>query len=845
MTNMQGTIPLDPLQVQVTPDSGIAPNRNHAWRQMTRTVAHYERIEQIGEGTYGQVYRAKCLDTGRIVALKKTRIMSSKGYAYGMPLQLIREIKILKQLRHPNLLQLIEVVTSKGVEHLDHDDPPTTGEAARSAKRSKGKSDDEIMNDDAATTAREKYKGNLFLVLEYVSHDLTGLLDIAYQFTEVQIKSIIQQLLRALAFMHQHKMVHRDIKSSNILIDSRFRLKLADFGLARSLEPPLLDQMDPNGAGNSMQDISYKVITLWYRPPEILLGAVHYDCKVDIWSAGCILAELLGNKPLMPGKSELDQLSMVADVVGTPSKDTWDHLMSLKKTSRMLDELGNVNSKAHELQSSEPQPSKLRNKFRRRKPSDVTFNILEKMLEWDPRKRITAESALQNRFFWTQPVPPENPEELGRIEVAEDGHFHEFQTKQKRREAKAIADGKRDEALRNGMSKTEAEAVYDEHYQDIMKKVAQEGIVNNKEKENTDRERSSERRSESRRRRDPSEESDSRKHRSRKKHRKERETEDDSAYNEKRSSRRRSNEERRDSRDRKERRGHLDEEFDDVVDEGERHRDRDRSRESKKSKKKDSKRERRHKSRDRDDRRRRHRDDDNFYPEPEYAYRRDDRPRSPLDIGPDGRQRRDGRPIDDRYGPPFPYRDPTREPNPRDVPFDHRLPPEGNHYGPSDRSRRQDSPPRDSSRGPGSRGPNRRDTAEPRRRGPNFDDRSRNDDRRDPYRGSRRMDDPGPERYERNRDRDDRQFHGDREPHPAMMDRHRDREDYRGRDLPYGREFDRPRNDGPPPDFRARGRDGDGFPRDRRDGRDRPRRESPPRDYRRDGEPRNRGWRGR
>lgn len=161
----------------------------NAWQHMTRTVAHYERLEQIGEGTYGQVYRARALDDDRIVALKKTRIHHG-GY-WGMPLQLIREIKILKRLQHPNLLKLIEVVTSKGVEHLDNDDPPAKNHQVK----------------DKVADARESYKGNLFLVLEYVEHDLAALIDVAYQFTPVQIKCIFKQLLEALAFMHQNKYV--------------------------------------------------------------------------------------------------------------------------------------------------------------------------------------------------------------------------------------------------------------------------------------------------------------------------------------------------------------------------------------------------------------------------------------------------------------------------------------------------------------------------------------------------------------------------------------------------------------------------------------------------------------
>ena len=201
--------------------------RQRHWTNMTRTIAHYERIEQIGEGTYGQVYRARCKDTDQIVALKKIRVHHG-GY-WGIPPTVIREIKILKRLRHPNLVQMVEVVSSKGVEYLDDDD-----EVDEKHKLNKK---------DRIVDAREGFKGNLFLVLEYVSHDLTGLMDVAYRFNEVQVKCIFRQLLEALQYMHENKYIHRDIKSSNILIDHNFRVKLADFGLARSIEPPIQDKI--------------------------------------------------------------------------------------------------------------------------------------------------------------------------------------------------------------------------------------------------------------------------------------------------------------------------------------------------------------------------------------------------------------------------------------------------------------------------------------------------------------------------------------------------------------------------------------------------------------------------
>lgn len=178
----------------------------------------------------------------------------------------IREIKILKRLRHPNLVQMVEVVSSKGVEYLDEEDysspvlsagveddekqsrnfpqlSSSQSSVGATTVESKSKKSSSNSRRDRVVDGREGYKGNLFLVLEYVSHDLTGLLDIAYKFTEVQVKSIFKQLLEALHYMHENKYIHRDIKSSNILIDHNFRVKLADFGLARSIEPPILDKI--------------------------------------------------------------------------------------------------------------------------------------------------------------------------------------------------------------------------------------------------------------------------------------------------------------------------------------------------------------------------------------------------------------------------------------------------------------------------------------------------------------------------------------------------------------------------------------------------------------------------
>ena len=277
-------------------------------------------------------------------------------------------------------------------------------------------------------------------------------------------------------FVHPHRYTFH----VPVLLDSHFRLKLADFGLARSLEPPLLDQMESNGtSGNSsMQDLTNKVITLWYRSPEILLGTVHYGCAVDVWSAGCILAELFTGKPLAAGKTELDQLALLAELTGTPDdEDTWRYLTSLKKSRSLHDA---ITPTAQSWRDARPLPCKLREKYGSGSKHNFPENaitLLEKLLVWDPRKRLTASNALQHKYFWTQPVAPANPAELGQIQVAADGHFHEFQTKQKRRQAKLKAEEVRGQAVLKGVPTDEANDLYDKTYKSIMKQAAEEGLA--------------------------------------------------------------------------------------------------------------------------------------------------------------------------------------------------------------------------------------------------------------------------------------------------------------------------------------------------------------------------------
>lgn len=228
----------------------------------SRTVDCFEKLEQIGEGTYGQVYMAKEIRTGEIVALKKIRMDNERE---GFPITAIREIKILKKLHHENVIDLKEIVTSPGRE-----------------------------KDEQGRPDGNKYKGGIYMVFEYMDHDLTGLADRpGMRFSVPQIKCYMRQLLTGLHYCHVNQVLHRDIKGSNLLIDNKGNLKLADFGLARSF------------SNDHNANLTNRVITLWYRPPELLLGTTKYGPAVDMWSVGCIFAELLHGKPIFPGKDEV------------------------------------------------------------------------------------------------------------------------------------------------------------------------------------------------------------------------------------------------------------------------------------------------------------------------------------------------------------------------------------------------------------------------------------------------------------------------------------------------------------------------------------------------------------
>ncbi|XP_064077104.1 uncharacterized protein LOC135194850 [Macrobrachium nipponense] len=297
------------------------------------SVNDYEKIEKIGEGTYGVVYKAQDRITRRIVALKKIRLENEVD---GVPSTALREITLLKELDHENIVRLVDVV------HGDR---------------------------------------KLYMVFEYLNQDLKKLFDqCPGGLPQDLVCSYMQQLLRGIAFCHAHRILHRDLKPQNLLIDAKGYIKLADFGLARAFCLPL-------------RAYTHEVVTLWYRAPEILLGAKNYCTAVDMWSLGAIFAEMLTKKALFPGDSEIDQLFRIFRTLGTPGEEDWPGVSQLPDYKRSFPRW-EVNA-ASNLAQLVPQ-------------LDTNGRcLLLRMLTYNPRMRITARQALQHEYFEDcKMVPP-------------------------------------------------------------------------------------------------------------------------------------------------------------------------------------------------------------------------------------------------------------------------------------------------------------------------------------------------------------------------------------------------------------------------------------------------------
>ncbi|KAF3913196.1 hypothetical protein AA313_de0206097 [Arthrobotrys entomopaga] len=306
----------------------------------SNSVDDYEPLNRIEEGSYGVVSRARHIATGEIVALKKLKLEAETD---GFPITSLREIQTLMAARHPNVVNLREVVVG---EQLNQ----------------------------SLILAR------VYIVMDFIEHDLKTLLDdMPEPFLQSEVKTLMIQLLSATATMHSNWIMHRDLKTSNLLMNNRGQIKVADFGLARYFGDPCLP-------------LTQLVVTLWYRSPELLLGAQKYGTAIDIWSIGCIFAELILKEPLFQGKSEIDQLSKIFELMGVPTDEEWPAWRRLP------------NSKSLRFpRTKQTTGHLLRSKFPLLTTNGVS--LLSSLLSLDPAKRITAEDALKHPYFKDDPKP--------------------------------------------------------------------------------------------------------------------------------------------------------------------------------------------------------------------------------------------------------------------------------------------------------------------------------------------------------------------------------------------------------------------------------------------------------
>ncbi|XP_074345547.1 putative serine/threonine-protein kinase At1g54610 [Apium graveolens] len=301
-----------------------------------RKLKSFGSLKLIGEGTYSHVYRAIDLEKQKIVALKKIRVDDLEP---GTIRFVARAIRIVRSLHHPNIIKLEGVVASES-------------------------------------------SYSLYLVLEYMEHDLARLASTGLKFTEAQVKSYMKQLFCGLDYCHRQGILHRDIKGSKLLIDNSGNLKIADFGLAYFNNP------------QEVCPLTNRVISLWYRAPEILLGATCCSDAVDLWSAGCLFAELYAGEPIFPGTTELDQLRQIFTLCGSPSEEYWRKLKL--RPAEIFNPQKPFKRCIAEKFESLPAPA---------------LALIETLLSIDPSARKSAIDALNNEFFLSEPLPSE-PEEF-------------------------------------------------------------------------------------------------------------------------------------------------------------------------------------------------------------------------------------------------------------------------------------------------------------------------------------------------------------------------------------------------------------------------------------------------
>jgi len=365
----------------------------------------YELIRVIGKGAYGTVISCKDLLTGKDVAIKKITkafedVIDSK--------RILREMMLLRHLRHENTIGLLDIIPPAGsVETFD----------------------------------------DVYMVLELMETDLHRIIHSKQSLTDDHAQFFISQVLRGLKYIHSAGVLHRDLKPSNLLVNSSCDLKICDFGLAR-------------GVNEDEMNLTEYVVTRWYRAPEVMLSSKTYTYGVDVWSTGCILAELLLRRPLFQGDDYIHQLQLINEILGHPSDEDMAFITS-EKAKKFMSSLPNTPGIPFENQIPNANPH--------------VYDLLRKMLAFNPAKRITIEDALKHPYleqFASEPAPacsslfvfPYDSETLDAMRLRELVwqeliHFRPEASVQLEEYLKSKQKGKEPDAIAGARTQSDAESV--------------------------------------------------------------------------------------------------------------------------------------------------------------------------------------------------------------------------------------------------------------------------------------------------------------------------------------------------------------------------------------------------